>query len=117
MGSSVRPCAAHKIDFTVEHAAARLTFSQTNVNRNWQTVIFCDEKVFSTDIGSRKPLYRLPNTRYEEQNIVRTRRSGRICLGLWGWKYEIRRTKYRKNKTQWSDLLGSMGMDVSSRPG
>ncbi|GJQ82648.1 hypothetical protein Trydic_g19665 [Trypoxylus dichotomus] len=50
-----------------------------------QAIIFRDEKVFLTDIRSRKPLYRQPNSRYEERNVQRTRRSDRIGLGIWGW--------------------------------
>ncbi|KAF2879962.1 hypothetical protein ILUMI_26207 [Ignelater luminosus] len=45
----------------------------------------CSEKLFSTDMGSRTPLWRLPNGRYQPQNVLRSRRSGRITLGLWGW--------------------------------
>ncbi|GJQ67598.1 hypothetical protein Trydic_g8403 [Trypoxylus dichotomus] len=62
---------AHKIELTAGHVAAksRLDFARANLDRNWQAIIFCVEKVFSTDIGSRKPLYKLPNTRYEERNV------------------------------------------------
>lgn len=101
---------ARKVEFTAQHAASRFAFAETNMLRNWQNVIFSDEKVFSSDIGSRKPLYRLANTRYEEQNLLKTKRSGRICLSLWGWMSaagpgELVRTGPRMNAEEYVRIL------------
>lgn len=76
---------AKKVDITANHAAARLHFAQTNLNRNWQNVIFSDEKVFTTSNDTLKVLWRRKNTRYDVQNVQTTRRSGRISCGVWGW--------------------------------
>ncbi|KAF2890550.1 hypothetical protein ILUMI_15623, partial [Ignelater luminosus] len=74
-----------KVDLTNLHQQRRLEFAEANLNRDWADVIFSDEKVFSTDVGSRIPLWRLPNTRYQTQNVLPSKRSGRITLSLWGW--------------------------------
>ncbi|KAF2900334.1 hypothetical protein ILUMI_05852, partial [Ignelater luminosus] len=74
-----------KVDLTNLHRQRRLEFAEANLNRDWANVIFSDEKVFSTDVGSRTPLWRLPNTRYQPQNVLPSKRSGRITLSLWSW--------------------------------
>ncbi|KAF2896031.1 hypothetical protein ILUMI_10144 [Ignelater luminosus] len=76
---------AKKIDLTNEHARIRLAFAQENLNRDWGLVIFSDEKVLKTDIGTYRPLSRLDNTRYQPQNVSRLRQSDRITMSMWGW--------------------------------
>ncbi|KAK9695452.1 Fibronectin type III domain [Popillia japonica] len=73
------------MQLTEEHATARLNFAGENINRDWQNVIFTDEKIFSTSDDSPKVLWRKNNTRYDVQHIQPTRRSGRISCGFWGW--------------------------------
>ncbi|KAF2899394.1 hypothetical protein ILUMI_06781 [Ignelater luminosus] len=53
---------AQNVDLTNLHRQRRLEFAEANLNRDWANVIFSDEKVFSTDVGS-----------------------GSITLSLWGW--------------------------------
>ena len=54
-------------------------------NEFWRTVIFTDEKTFSTSDQTTKHCYRLKNTRYKDNHITKNRRSGRIDVGFWGW--------------------------------
>lgn len=70
---------------TPENAVARVNFAQANLQRDWSTVIFSDEKVFSSSNDCTKVLWRRNKTRYENHNILPTRRSGRITCGFWGW--------------------------------
>ncbi|KAK3895452.1 hypothetical protein Pcinc_000794 [Petrolisthes cinctipes] len=51
----------------------------------WQRVIFCDEKVFSSEGLRPQSVWRRINTRYKEENIVPSSRSDRITGGVWGW--------------------------------
>lgn len=51
----------------------------------WQTVIWTDEKVFSSDEDGRMTLWRPNNTRYSPEHVMATRRSGRISVAFWGW--------------------------------
>lgn len=76
---------AKKVEFLERHVVSRLNFAQANLNRNWDVVIFSDEKVFSTSQDAKKVVWRGNNTRYDEQNVVRMRQSNRINLAYWGW--------------------------------
>lgn len=76
---------ARKPDLTERHAIARINFCVQNEHRNWNNVVFCDEKVFSSATDSPKVLWRPNNTRYAPNNILRTANSGRITAGFWGW--------------------------------
>ncbi|XP_071521940.1 uncharacterized protein [Panulirus ornatus] len=52
----------------------------------WENVIFCDEKTFCSDgPPANKHVWRHPNTRYETQHVVGSRRSGRArqCRTIW----------------------------------
>lgn len=77
--------AAKKPFLTQAHREERMGYALENINRDWSNVIFSDEKTFQTDRHQRTNLYRPRNTRYDEQYIQPTRRSGRISCGLWGW--------------------------------
>lgn len=101
---------ARKIDCTNEHRLQRLNFALQNLDRNWDNTIFTDEKIFCSDVPSQKPLYRRDGTRYEDRNVLRTRRSGRITLSLWGWMSaagpgELVRTGRRMNAAQYIEIL------------
>ncbi|KAK9687872.1 Transposase [Popillia japonica] len=54
----VRFARARKIELTNEHAENRVRFARQNAGRDWQNVIFSDEKVFSTSDDSPKVLWR-----------------------------------------------------------
>ncbi|KAK9702797.1 DDE superfamily endonuclease [Popillia japonica] len=57
----------------------------SNINRDWDSVIFTDEKVFSTSQDTRKLIWRPNNTRLDPRNVVTIRQSSRITLAYWGW--------------------------------
>lgn len=77
--------AANKPFLTTAQCEERLGYALENINRDWNNVIFSDEKTFQTDRHQRTHLYRPNNTRYDERYIQLTRRSGRVSCGLWGW--------------------------------
>lgn len=77
--------AARKPLLTEAQREQRMGYALENVNRDWSKVIFSDEKVFQTDDYRKKLVYRPKNTRFDESYIQTTRRSGRICAGIWAW--------------------------------
>lgn len=72
-----------KIELTTAHRQARMRFAENYLNFDWENniVIFSDEKSFKTDSDGRKILWRRPGERYNPQNILPLRTSGRITLG------------------------------------
>lgn len=78
---------ARKIFLSAAHKEARVRFAEQELHRNWanENVIFCDEKVFKSYSNYRQPLYRRDNSRYDEENLLFVRHSGRITMGMWGW--------------------------------
>ncbi|CAH2011991.1 unnamed protein product [Acanthoscelides obtectus] len=70
---------------TEDHRKRRLQFCQENLNRDWSTVVFSDEKIFCTNTDYRPPLWRRNNTRYDPANIIPNRTTGRTTMGYWGW--------------------------------
>ncbi|KAF2883125.1 hypothetical protein ILUMI_23042 [Ignelater luminosus] len=101
---------AKKIDLTNEHAQRRLAFAQENLNRDWGLVIFSDEKIFKTGMGTCQPLWRLDNTRHQPQNVSRLRHSGRITMSMWGWMSsagpgELVRTSPRMTAAEYVNIL------------
>lgn len=60
-------------------------YALENLGRDWDNVIFSDEKTFQTDRHQRLHLYRPNNCRYDERYIHETQRSGRISTGVWAW--------------------------------
>lgn len=77
--------AARKPALTPQHQQDRLLYAHQNQHRNWNNVIFSDEKTFQSDRHQKTHLYRPRNTRYDIEYIQPTRRSGRISAGVWGW--------------------------------
>lgn len=76
---------AKKIVLTERHKMLRLQFAVRYLNYDFEHVAFMDEKVFVSSADGRVSLYRANNTRYEENNVLPNRRSGRISIGFWGW--------------------------------
>ncbi|KAF2894287.1 hypothetical protein ILUMI_11879 [Ignelater luminosus] len=68
-----------------QNARRRLQFCEEDALRNWELVIFSDEKTFCSSEDYTKTSWRSVNTRYEIQHIQPKKRSGRISLGYWGW--------------------------------
>jgi len=76
---------AQKPILTSAHRAARVAFAENNLNTDWERVIFTDEKVFKSDHHAKLHMYRPIQMRYNEKYIQRTRVSGQISCGVWGW--------------------------------
>lgn len=77
--------AAKKPALTPQQCQNRLIYAHANQHRHWSNVIFSDEKTYQSDRHQKTHLYRPHNTRYDDQYIQPTRRSGRISAGIWGW--------------------------------
>lgn len=80
--------AARQTKLTEEHKINRLAFCETMLE-DWDenqlnTIVFTDEKTFSTDIARQKHVYRPDNTRYEPDFVDTIQLSGRITAGFWG---------------------------------
>lgn len=77
--------AARKPNLTPEHCQARLNFAIYNLYRDWNNVIFSDEKTYQTDRHQKMHVYRPKNSRYDQRYIQSNQRSGRLTAGIWGW--------------------------------
>ena len=80
--------AATKIKLEAAHRAARVAFCLQYLPVHddfWETVVFTDEKVFTSDEDGRMFLWRPNDTRYSPEHVVATARSGRISVAFWGW--------------------------------
>lgn len=80
--------AATQTRLTEDHKINRMAFCQHLLER-WDvnklnTIIFSDEKTFSTDVKWRKKVYRPRNTRHETPYIKPENLSGRINAAYWG---------------------------------
>lgn len=76
---------ARKVALTDAHKRGRLQFARDYLDFNWENVIFSDEKCFRSSQQGRLQLWRRNGTRYAENHVVPTNRSGRISTNLWGW--------------------------------
>lgn len=79
---------ARKIELSEAQAAARVRFCEANIDRDWQCVIFTDEKTFSSSQDAPVVLWRKNNTRYIREHVRANATSGRITAGFWGWVSE-----------------------------
>lgn len=80
--------AATQSRLTEEHKINRVAFCQ-NLLERWDenqldSIVFSDEKTFSTDVKWRKKVYRPKNTRHETNYIKTDNLSGRINAAYWG---------------------------------
>lgn len=76
---------ARKLKLTARHKLQRLQFAERYLNFDFSNVIFADEKTFKSSQHGRITLWRINNTRYQEEHLIENRSSGRISVGLWGW--------------------------------
>lgn len=102
--------AARKPLLTPAQKQARLLYAQMNQHRNWDNVIFSDEKTFQSDRHQKTHLYRPNNMRYDDRYIQPTQRSGRITAGIWGWisragPGEMTFVSGRLNSVQYCEIL------------
>lgn len=80
--------AAVKTLLEERHKETRMTFARSVEHltaEDWRTVIFTDEKVFSTDKDCRRTVWRRRGERYHPDNILPKHRSGRVTAAFWGW--------------------------------
>lgn len=107
--------AATQTKLTEDHKINRMAFCQ-NLLERWDehrlnTIIFSDEKTFSTDVRWRKKVYRPRNTRHETPYIKTKNLSGRINAAYWGAisidgpATDIVRINGRFNSLQYLEIL------------
>lgn len=77
--------AARKPKLTEEQKEARMGYALENLTRDWNNVLFSDEKTYQTDRHQKLHVYRPKNSRFNERYIQKSQRSGRISAGFWGW--------------------------------
>lgn len=80
--------AASQTRLTTEHKINRIAFCKTLLD-TWRrsqlnSIIFSDEKTFSTDVKWKKKCYRPKNQRYNSKYVVEETLSGRINAAYWG---------------------------------
>lgn len=80
--------AASQTRLTDEHKINRIAFCETLLD-TWRreklnSIIFSDEKTFSTDVRWQKKCYRPTNERYNPKYVVEEKSSGRINAAYWG---------------------------------
>lgn len=80
--------AAHETRLTEDHRIYRVAYCHRMLEM-WdedrlRTIIFSDEKNFSTDVSWRCKVYRPWNRRYDPHYVQETQRSGRITNNYWG---------------------------------
>lgn len=116
--------AATQTRLTDEHKINRLAFCETLLE-NWseaklKTIIFSDEKTFSTDVRWKKAVYRPRNTRHDSRYIKILNLSGRINAAYWGAisidgpLTDIVKIDGRFNSAQYLDILQNHILPVSN---
>lgn len=63
--------------FALEHLTKSKEF--------WRNVVYSDEKTFSSAGMYDKFVYRKKGTRFENKNIIKSKKSGRVDVCLWGY--------------------------------
>lgn len=98
---------------TAEHRAARLRFALRYRNMPqdfWNLVIFTDEKSWSSSAHGLIRVYRRKNERYNRENILEIKKSGRTSVCVWGamWRggvSPLRRINGNLTAIQYIDIL------------
>lgn len=81
---------AVKEQLTEDNKVARLRFAQRYVNEHiefWRSVIFSDEKTFTSVSAVGRHCWRTRGTRFEPENIHERARSGRVSVSFHGWMW------------------------------
>ena len=68
--------------FALEHLTKSKEF--------WRNVVYSDEKTFSSAGMYDKFVYRKKGTRFENKNIIKSKKNGRVDVCLWGYITEYR---------------------------
>ena len=81
---------ASKEILTEESMQCRLRFAQLYINKDlefWRSVIFTDEKCFSSVSAFGLQCWQVRNTKFTRRNIHERTRSGRVSLSFHGWMW------------------------------
>lgn len=70
---------------TQQHRENRLRFCEENYGRDWDQVIFSDEKTFKSYNDRSMSLWRPRGERYNPKYVQSVPRSGRITCGVWAY--------------------------------
>jgi len=70
---------------TDKHKLYHLAFTESNVDRIWDRVIFCDESTFSSANDRLVLVYRLRGEHYNSQYVSTCTYSGHVSVHCWGW--------------------------------
>jgi hypothetical protein len=77
--------AAVKELLTDGHKLYRFAFSESNVDRKWDRVIFTHESTFSSANDGPVLVYRPQGDSYNRQYMSTCQHSGRVSVHCWGW--------------------------------
>lgn len=81
---------ARKETLTETHRQARRRFAEAYADAGvdfWRSVIFTDEKCFTSVSSVARQCWRLVNTRYERRHIHESSSSGRVTSSMHGWMW------------------------------
>jgi hypothetical protein len=74
-----------KAVITDEHQLHRPAFTESSVDRQWDTVIFSDESTFSSANDEPVLVSRPWGERYSSEYLSTSTCSGRVSVHCWGW--------------------------------
>lgn len=80
--------AAKKLALSDEDKQSRLLYALNYSHRDrqfWENVVFTDEKVFKNTNDGHVRVYRPRGTRFNEEYVSPTQRSGRFSVNVWAW--------------------------------
>lgn len=112
--------AAVKERLTEEHKVDRLAFAEVNIDRQWDSVVFTDEKIFSTGNVGPTRVYRPSGRRFDPQYVARSSRMGHVAIHCWGWICKaaggggIHRITGRLNGQKYVELLDFMLPEIKA---
>lgn len=81
---------AMKEQLTEDNSVARLRFAERYVHENvdfWRSVIFSDEKTFTSVSAEGRHCWRTSGTRFEAEHIQEQARSDRVSVSFHGWMW------------------------------
>lgn len=76
---------ATETKLTDRHRELRVAFCEQNLGRDWDRVIFSDEKTFRSFSDRKMNLWHPKNERYNPKYVQEVPFSGRISCGIWGF--------------------------------
>lgn len=76
---------AQQAYLTEAHKQARISFCEENMGRDWEKVLFSDEKTFRSVSDRKEKVWRPKKERYNPDYVRSVKRSGRITCGVWGF--------------------------------